>query len=103
MYEKHISRIYNNFKNFDIEQLNNFLSLNEGTFAENFCDKKDCCYCIFSSFNNKKGIYCGNICYDDTLLPFDAYNINNVTKIKKYIKELLEYHNSINKVINLDI
>ena len=33
MYEKHISRIYNNFKKFDVEQLNNFLSLNEGVFA----------------------------------------------------------------------
>lgn len=47
MYEKYISRIYNDFKNFDVEQLNNFLSLNEGTFAENFCDEHDCCYCIF--------------------------------------------------------
>lgn len=102
MYEKHISRIYNNFKKFDVEQLNNFLSLNEGVFAENFCDEHDCCYCIFNSFNNKKEIYCGDI-YNDTLLPFSVYSDYNTPKIKKYIKELLDYHNIVNKVINLDI
>lgn len=57
---------------------------------------------FFNSFNNKKEIYCGDI-YNDTLLPFSVNSVYNTHKIKKYIKELLDYHNIVNKVINLDI